>query len=94
MYVWENLGKVEIYIFKGSALQNRVKIDKNSKLEIKIRFWRPKISQDVDFSCQEDDFRGQEGGFGGQEADFGGQNGGGYFGMLSFRRPRRNAQGP
>ena len=52
-------------------------IFKNSKLELKIRFWMPKTAQDVDFRGEDDDFRDQKDGFGGQEADFGGQNGGG-----------------
>ena len=75
-------------------MKSRAKIDKNSKLAVKIRLWGPKIRQDGDVGGQNIDFRGQEGGFGGQEADFGGQNGGESFPMLSFWRPRRNAQGP
>ena len=48
---------------------------KNSKLEVKIGFWRPKISYDVDFGDQDDDFGGQDGDFGGQEGDFETKNG-------------------
>ena len=88
---WFHLEKIDI--FNGLALQNWVKINKNSKLEVKIRFWRPKISQDVDFRSQEDDFRGQEEGFGGQEADFGRQKGGVSSFILILRIARRSAQG-
>ena len=67
----------------------RFKIDqkskKNSKLEAKIRFWRPKISHDVDFG-------GQDGDFGGQERDFGGQKGATLFFMLTFGRGRWNGR--
>ena len=56
------------------------KSPKNSKLEVQIGFWRPKISHDVDFDSQDDDFGGQDGDFGGQEGDFEAKNAAHYLG--------------
>ena len=38
-----------------------------------MRFWRPKISHDVDFGGQENNFGGQDGDFGGQDGVPGGR---------------------
>ncbi len=84
---------VKLIFSRVWAMKNRAKIDKNSKLEVKIRFWGPKISQDGDLGGQEADFGDHEGGFGGQEADFGGQKGPASNYMLTFGIRRRNVQG-
>ena len=76
----------EILIFsRVQCLKIRQKSSKNSKLEVKIGFWRPKITHDVDFDGQDDDFGGQGGGFGGQEGDFEAKNGQTYLGHRFLR---------